>query len=143
MDWVSGACLAVRADIIKQVGALDESSFMYSEDMEFCYRVKQAGFQVMYVPAAKVTHWVGQSLQQQINPTVLAAPLCSQDRLYQRLYGQHNLALFRLVVWVGYLLRLGLRLLGQVIGHSHQYKLIQARRNANTALKLLLGKLDQ
>ena len=143
VDWVSGACLAVRTSTVKQVGALDESIFMYNEDMELCYRVKKAGFQVMYVPTAKVTHWIGQSLQQQTDATVLVAPLYSQDQFYQRLYNRRNLTLFRLIVWVGTLFRLGLRLLGQTFGYGHQHKIIEARRNANIALELLLGKLDE
>jgi hypothetical protein len=60
-DWVSGACLMARVGAIAQVGALDETYFMYSEETDWCYRMRQAGWLIYYQPAAKVVHWNGQS----------------------------------------------------------------------------------
>jgi hypothetical protein len=142
VGWVSGACLAFRRELIDQISLLDETIFMYSEDMEFCYRAQQADFRVAYVPAAQVKHFVGQSFKQQQDAQILAAPLYNQGKFYQRLYGQQNLTLFRWVVWVGCLVRLGLWVLRAFWQIDHP-KLIEAKRNANTALKLLLGKLTK
>lgn len=140
MDWVSGACLAVRRTVLDDVGFLDESIFMYNEDMELCYRVKQAGYRVVYAPAARVKHFVGQSFKKQKVNTVLAAPLQSQDIFYQRLYGQKGLFLFRSVVCLGTLLRFILRLTA-FLWHSEdqrRHKMLEARRNAAVALKLFV-----
>jgi N-acetylglucosaminyl-diphospho-decaprenol L-rhamnosyltransferase len=60
-DWVSGACLMVRMAAISNVGVLDETYFMYSEETDWCYRMHKAGWSVYYQPAAKVIHWNGQS----------------------------------------------------------------------------------
>jgi N-acetylglucosaminyl-diphospho-decaprenol L-rhamnosyltransferase len=60
-DWVSGACLMARMEAIHQVGALDETYFMYSEETDWCFRMRQAGWLIYYEPAARVIHWNGQS----------------------------------------------------------------------------------
>jgi GT2 family glycosyltransferase len=60
-DWVSGACLMARMEAIAQVGPLDETYFMYSEETDWCYRMRHHGWLVYYEPAAKVVHWIGQS----------------------------------------------------------------------------------
>lgn len=61
VDWISGACLMVRADARAQFGDLDDSFFMYCEDMDWCLRAWRAGWQVRYVPGPAVTHLVGRS----------------------------------------------------------------------------------
>jgi GT2 family glycosyltransferase len=60
-DWVSGACLMARRVAIEQIGGLDETYFMYSEETDWCYRMWKAGWLVAYQPKAKVIHWNGQS----------------------------------------------------------------------------------
>jgi GT2 family glycosyltransferase len=60
-DWVSGACLMARTAAIAQVGLLDEEYFMYSEETDWCYRMKQAGWQVYYEPRARIHHWASSS----------------------------------------------------------------------------------
>ena len=60
-DWVSGACLAVRGEVYQAVGGLDEDYFMYAEDVDWCYRIRKAGWEIAYVPDARVTHHIGRS----------------------------------------------------------------------------------
>jgi len=60
-DWVSGACFLVRRDAFEEVGGFDESYFMYAEDVDLCWRLGRAGWQVVYAPAAEVTHVQGTS----------------------------------------------------------------------------------
>ncbi|MCA9932349.1 MAG: glycosyltransferase family 2 protein [Anaerolineales bacterium] len=61
VDWVGGACMMVRRQAIVQAGMLNESFLMYGEEMEWCYRIKQCGWQIIFCPDAKVTHLGGQS----------------------------------------------------------------------------------
>jgi N-acetylglucosaminyl-diphospho-decaprenol L-rhamnosyltransferase len=61
VDWVSGACLAVRTAAFSSVGGFDEAYFMYVEDLDFCWRVKRAGWRVGYVSSAAVVHAGGVS----------------------------------------------------------------------------------
>jgi len=59
VDVVQGSCLLVRRESIERVGVLDESFFMYFEETDWCKRMKQAGGEVWFVPAAKVVHFGG------------------------------------------------------------------------------------
>jgi N-acetylglucosaminyl-diphospho-decaprenol L-rhamnosyltransferase len=61
VDWVSGACFLTRRSAFEQVGGFDESYFMYAEDVDLCWRLGRAGWQVAYAPAAEVTHLQGVS----------------------------------------------------------------------------------
>jgi GT2 family glycosyltransferase len=56
VDWVTGALLIVRRAAIQAVGLLDESYFLYWEDLDWCYRMRQAGWSVYHVPAARAIH---------------------------------------------------------------------------------------
>ncbi len=61
VDWVTGACLLVRSEAIRQVGLLDEAIFMYSEEVDWCRRLVDAGWAVVYLPTVTVTHYEGRS----------------------------------------------------------------------------------
>ena len=61
MDWVSGACLMVRREVVDRVGAFDEGYFLFVEDMDWCRRIRDAGWAVVYLPDAVVTHHIGSS----------------------------------------------------------------------------------
>ena len=56
VDSVVGAFMLVRGAAIHQVGLLDEAFFMYGEDLDWAFRIKQAGWQVWYNPAVTVLH---------------------------------------------------------------------------------------
>lgn len=60
-DWVAGASMIVRREVFEQVGLMDESYFMYSEETDFCLQAKKAGWSCWYVPQSRVVHLVGQS----------------------------------------------------------------------------------
>jgi len=59
VDWVSGACLMVRREAVEQIGGLDENFFMYCEDTDLCYVLKQAGWKIFYLPKVRVAHYKG------------------------------------------------------------------------------------
>ena len=56
VDWVTGGCLLVRRDCFRQLGGLDESFFLYYEDVDFCRRAAAAGWGVWFDPSLEVTH---------------------------------------------------------------------------------------
>jgi len=61
VDWLSGACLLARREMIDQIGGLDDGYFMYFEDVDWSYRAHEAGWEVHYTPAPAVLHEVGRS----------------------------------------------------------------------------------
>jgi GT2 family glycosyltransferase len=64
VDALSGACLLVRRAALEQVGPLDEQFAMYFEEVDWCYRAKLNGWQIGYVPGARVLHYSEQSARQ-------------------------------------------------------------------------------
>ncbi len=61
VDWVVGACILVRSEAIKEAGLLDENLFVYGEEIEWCIRLKKAGWSVFYFPDAQIIHYGGGS----------------------------------------------------------------------------------
>ncbi|MCL4398015.1 glycosyltransferase family 2 protein [Patescibacteria group bacterium] len=65
LDWISGSFFFVRREVIEKVGVLDEMIFMYGEDLDWCYRIKKAGWKIGYNGETKVIH-IGQASQDKI-----------------------------------------------------------------------------
>ncbi|MDD5766225.1 MAG: glycosyltransferase family 2 protein, partial [Candidatus Marinimicrobia bacterium] len=61
VDAVSGSFLMFRRTVWEKIGGLDETYFMYGEDLDFCFRIKQAGWKIFYVPFTKIIHYKGES----------------------------------------------------------------------------------
>ena len=60
-DWIPGASMIIRREVLRDVGLLDEGYFTYFEDVDFCFNARKAGWSTWYVPASRVVHLVGQS----------------------------------------------------------------------------------
>jgi hypothetical protein len=71
VDWVSGACMLVRREAIEDVGMLDENFFMYWEDADWCRRMGDKGWGVIYYPEASVIHLVGASSEKNLVKSVI------------------------------------------------------------------------
>ncbi|MFC2025813.1 glycosyltransferase family 2 protein [Chloroflexota bacterium] len=54
---VSGSCMMIRRKVLDQIGFLDEQFFAFQEDADFCFRTKQAGWEIFYVPKAQIIHF--------------------------------------------------------------------------------------
>ncbi len=61
VDWVSGAAFLVRDELMNQIGFFDPEYFMYCEDVDWCFRTWEAGYKVVYLPTAVITHAIGRS----------------------------------------------------------------------------------
>jgi len=61
VDWVMGAALMIRREVLSKAGLMDEKMFMYMDEVEWCYRLKKAGFKVMFYPGAAIVHLGGGS----------------------------------------------------------------------------------
>jgi N-acetylglucosaminyl-diphospho-decaprenol L-rhamnosyltransferase len=61
VDFVMGACMLVRREAIEEVGLLDENYFLFSEETDWCFRFRQAGWQVLFFPGAECVHVGGAS----------------------------------------------------------------------------------
>ena len=64
VDWLSGSCLLLRRETLRQAGLLDESFFMYFEDMDLCKRIQARGWKIVFCPMSKILHYSGQSVKE-------------------------------------------------------------------------------
>jgi N-acetylglucosaminyl-diphospho-decaprenol L-rhamnosyltransferase len=60
-DWVAGASMMIRREVLQAIGLLDEGYFTYFEDVDFCFNARRAGWPIWYFPGSRVAHLVGQS----------------------------------------------------------------------------------
>ncbi len=65
IDCLTGAFMFMRKQALDEVGFLDETFFMYGEDIDLCYRIKNAGWKVIYYGKSKITHLKGASSKKQ------------------------------------------------------------------------------
>jgi len=75
VDWVLGACMLVRRSAIDIVGSMDPRFFLYFEDMDWCRRFWEAGFQVWYVPSARFAHYYKRASAQEAGFSALFQPI--------------------------------------------------------------------
>lgn len=61
VDALIGAFMFARKNVIDQIGGFDETFFMYGEDLDICYRIKEAGYEVSYYPETTIVHFKGES----------------------------------------------------------------------------------
>lgn len=103
IDHPLGAAMMTRADVLKQVGLLDDSFFMYAEEIDWCLRVRKAGWDICCVPRARILHHAGGSTRQ-FREEMFVALWRSRFRLFRKHYGPlFNLAarlLVRSGLWV-------------------------------------------
>lgn len=65
VDALMGAFMFLRREVLEQVGLFDESFFMYGEDLDWCYRIKQAGWKIYYYPGTQIIHYKGESTKKE------------------------------------------------------------------------------
>jgi GT2 family glycosyltransferase len=85
VDWLVGAALMTRREVLDGVGAFDEGYFMYSEELDWQRRVRQAGWKIAYLPDAVITHYEGKSSEQ-----VIAARHIRFNRSKVRYFEKHH-----------------------------------------------------
>ncbi len=98
VGYVEGACMLVRREAFEDVGGLDEGYFMYAEEVDWCYTMREKGWQVWYQPAAKVVHLGGGSSRSQ--RTQREADLYrSRVRFFRKHYGDRAAWLLKLQIY--------------------------------------------
>lgn len=64
VEAISGSFMAVRRDALAAVGMLDEAFFLYGEDLDWCFRMRQNGWKIHYFPKTQIVHFKGESAKQ-------------------------------------------------------------------------------
>ena len=108
VEWVSGACLLTRRELLERIGGFDEEFFLYSEDVDLCVRIRAHGASVLFTPEVEITHHRGRSAEKD-RDKVFVESQRSRLHFYAKHYGQPRLGLLKLYLTtklgVAYLLR--------------------------------------
>jgi len=99
VGWVSGACMVVRRKALENVGLLDERFFLYWEDADWCRRMWNENWKVIYYPKASIKHKVGGSSERNLLRSIYEFHK-SAYRLYKKYYNSSH-SFLKLAIFVG------------------------------------------
>jgi len=109
VDSVSGCCMMVRREVIEQVGVLDENFIMYGDDLDWCYRIKQSGWRICYVPDVQIVHLGGQS-SRSLPWKCIILFYRAMAIFYRKHYAKNHNFVMNYVVYAGICLKAGISL---------------------------------
>jgi GT2 family glycosyltransferase len=102
VDWATGAAMMIPATVVREVGMWNESFFLYSEEVDYCRRIRDRGYRIRFDPDAVVKHRRGGS---GTSPDVLTLMTVNHIRYVEIYHGRLYSALFRAVIALGGFLR--------------------------------------
>jgi GT2 family glycosyltransferase len=104
VEQVMGAAMLVRKSVIDQVGMMDERFFIYYEEVDLCYRIKQAGWRIVHIPEAVITHLGGSSSAQiPVNKRIIA--MTSMLKFFRKHRGKFVTCIFSCIFKPAIILR--------------------------------------
>jgi N-acetylglucosaminyl-diphospho-decaprenol L-rhamnosyltransferase len=101
VEVVKGACFMLRRTALDQVGLLDEQYFMYTEEMDLCHRLLQAGWEIWWVPQAVVTHY-GEASTRQAAEEMYVQLYRSKMQFHRKFGGDRQASKFRRLIMLAY-----------------------------------------
>ena len=111
VEVIKGACFLLRRAALDQVGLLDEGYFMYTEEMDLCYRLLQARWQLWWVPQAVVKHY-GEASSRQVAEAMYVQLYRSKVQFYRKFGGPRRADRFKRLIRLAYEPRLAVAALG-------------------------------
>lgn len=139
VDVVTGCFMLVRHEALEQVGMMDEQFFMYGEETDWCYRFKQAGWKVMFMPDAEIIHIGGQSSKKVA--TEMSLQLWGSILLFikkHRPRWEYILACF--LVWLFFVVRIPISFVRFLFSwHDRQYNWGRVKIYVIGAWRIIIG----
>ena len=100
IDCLTGAFMFMRKSALDEVGLLDETFFMYGEDIDLCYRIKQGGWKIVYYGESSITHLKGASSKKQKNKLIYEF-YRAMYIYYKKHHAKESFFLTNIVVYIG------------------------------------------
>ncbi len=104
VEAISGSFMMMRKEVVDQIGLLDETFFMYCEDIDYCHRINQSGGQIYYVPDSQIIHYKGESTKKNNLDYVITFNR-SLYQFYKKHYQQKYVFPFKLLIILGIIFR--------------------------------------
>ena len=105
VDVIQGNCLLVRREALSNVGLLDEAFFMFTEEVDLCYRLLQGGWLLYWVPMARIIHYGGQSTSQAVQEMFIELQR-SKLIFFRKTKGMWGSVVYKLILFITALTRL-------------------------------------
>lgn len=121
IDWTQGSALMARRAVYEQIGGLDEGYIMYSEEVDWCKRAKNAGWHVIYLGTAQIVHYGGKSSEQVVARSHIYFQK-SKLRYTRKYYGWLMSELLRDFLLLNYTWQLGLESAKWLVGHKRDLR---------------------
>jgi len=99
VDMICGACMLLPSKTLNQIGLFDENFFLFAEDMDLCYRIKTAGFNIVYTPRSVVTHLKNKSVNKLSTKHFVVVPL-NTYLFYTKHFSQSTATKFKIIVLI-------------------------------------------
>ena len=129
VDWLTGACLLTRRAVWEQIGRLDDGFFMYSEELDWCRRAAEAGWERVYLPDALVVHHEGQSSGQVVARRHILFN-ASKVHYFCKHHGRLMAEFLRLFLLLGFVVQLVIEALKCALGHKRALRRDRVRAYA-------------
>ena len=100
IDCLTGAFMFMKSEALNQVGFLDETFFMYGEDIDLCYRIKNGGWKIVYYGESIITHLKGASSKKQKNKLIYEF-YRAMYIYYKKHHADESSFLVNIVVYIG------------------------------------------
>lgn len=123
VDWLNGSAMFCRRAALEAIctpdesGPFDEQFFMYSEELDLCQRIVQAGWRILYIPNVTIVHYEGRSSEQVVTSRHIFFNT-SKVRYYRKYFGPQWATLMRGYLYGEYLLQIGLESLKWLLRHK-------------------------
>ena len=139
VDWLAAACMLVRAQALMDIGLFAERYFVYGEDAEWCWRARERGWRIAYLPYVSAHH----HYQGSTEPDDWKNPIWFRnlaDAVHQR-GGRTQYQIFLMLALVGYWLRLTISVLQMLVvrGEGAQRRAGQYASLSHMCLRLMFS----
>lgn len=121
VDWVQGSAMMVRRELYEHIGGLDEGYVMYSEELDWCKRAKQAGWRVVFLGSASIIHYGGKSSEQVVGRSHVLFQQ-SKLRYFRKYHGWFTAQILRVFLLINYLAQLEIELGKLLLGHKRDLR---------------------
>ena len=121
VDWMQGSALMTRHEIYETVGGLDTNFVMYSEEMDWCKRIKDAGWRAVYLGTAQIIHHGGKS-SEQIGAQKHIWFQESKLRYFKKHHGARFAFILRCFLLLNYLWQITIEGIKAIIGHKREMR---------------------
>jgi N-acetylglucosaminyl-diphospho-decaprenol L-rhamnosyltransferase len=121
VDWINGSAMFVRREVYDQIGGFDEAFFMYSEELDWCRRAKEADWQIIYLPSAQITHYEGKSSEQVVARRDIYFH-SSKVRYYRKYFGAFFAEILRVFLLATFVFQIARESVKWLLGHKREMR---------------------